>query len=634
MRSLYLPYVPVNPQRLKDAAPKKVSVSGAHVAISEIFQALLKHTTYDRVYLPAGKAPVDDLTGESTNDSRLRFVNPMQLAELPESGPLILFSGGFLVHALLALRYATGKAQSPVVGVTHSLKYIEQLVISEALLVPPAKPFDALICTSLAARSVVKEFITLAREGLFRSGVDDPGRSLTVKLPVIPLGVDTSSLSPARSSVDRQALGIRGSGPVVLYLGRFSTAGKADLLPLLLAFHRSRRLHPDARLVLAGDDTQHKIASSLRTAVAQIGCGDEVVVVENPSQAQKSALFGCADVFVSPADNLQETFGLTLLEAMAAALPVIASDWSGYRDIVLHQQTGLLVPTVLPQYSHPAAPTLLACVDGLNDPIAATTIVEVGPLSDAICLLLGTPELREKFGQAGRRRAVEYFDWRVIIRRYEALWDELAEEGAAARFGVSRSLFDYGHTFRMYPTSLLDGETEVELAEESLLGFGSRQDCLRLIAGHNAQFRIDVLDGVVEVARERRIARIRDLASTCGRTFSLDDFTALAHVCLIISNVIRAIQIRPIPVGRICGSGIGLLQKLENRSGGIGRRSGLVVVQNEPAKPRVVSTLARDERLIKSVGHRHCRRVERGAAITSVARPKSGVDDFMGVGFG
>ena len=51
-----------------------------------------------------------------------------------------------------------------------------------------------------------------------------------------------------------------------------------------------------------------------------------------------------ADLFCSPADNLQETFGLSVLEAMASSLPVVASDWNGYRDLVVHGSTGWLVP--------------------------------------------------------------------------------------------------------------------------------------------------------------------------------------------------------------------------------------------------------------------------------------------------
>ena len=51
------------------------------------------------------------------------------------------------------------------------------------------------------------------------------------------------------------------------------------------------------------------------------------------------------DVFLSLPDNIQETFGLVVVEAMASGLPVLGSDWDGYRDLVVHGETGFLVPT-------------------------------------------------------------------------------------------------------------------------------------------------------------------------------------------------------------------------------------------------------------------------------------------------
>ena len=66
-----------------------------------------------------------------------------------------------------------------------------------------------------------------------------------------------------------------------------------------------------------------------------------------------------ADVFVSPSDNIQETFGLAVLEAMASGLPVVASDWDGYRDLVEDGQTGLLVPTTMVQGATAGATTRL-----------------------------------------------------------------------------------------------------------------------------------------------------------------------------------------------------------------------------------------------------------------------------------
>ena len=56
-----------------------------------------------------------------------------------------------------------------------------------------------------------------------------------------------------------------------------------------------------------------------------------------------------ADIFSSLSDNFQETFGITPIEAMASGLPVVVSDWDGYRDSVRHGVEGYLVPTSMPQ---------------------------------------------------------------------------------------------------------------------------------------------------------------------------------------------------------------------------------------------------------------------------------------------
>ena len=76
--------------------------------------------------------------------------------------------------------------------------------------------------------------------------------------------------------------------------------------------------------------------------------GYEVLLLDGENLALGERAWAAADIFVSMADNHQETFGLTPVEAMACGLPVIASDWNGYRDTVRHGETGWLVPSHQP----------------------------------------------------------------------------------------------------------------------------------------------------------------------------------------------------------------------------------------------------------------------------------------------
>ena len=66
------------------------------------------------------------------------------------------------------------------------------------------------------------------------------------------------------------------------------------------------------------------------------------------SKKDKHLLYSGADIFVSPGDNIQETFGLAVAEALAYGLPPVVSDWDGYRDLVTDGETGFLVRSVFP----------------------------------------------------------------------------------------------------------------------------------------------------------------------------------------------------------------------------------------------------------------------------------------------
>ncbi len=139
-----------------------------------------------------------------------------------------------------------------------------------------------------------------------------------------------------------------------------------------------------------------------------------------------------ADIFISLSDNVQESFGLTPVEAMAAGLPVVVSDWDGYRDSVRDGVDGFRIPTVMPP---PGMGEALAFIyaagygghDVMCGAAAQSTAVHPGAAATALVRLIEDPNLRRTMGAAGRARARELFDWPVIVRAYQRLWAELAE---------------------------------------------------------------------------------------------------------------------------------------------------------------------------------------------------------------
>jgi len=114
--------------------------------------------------------------------------------------------------------------------------------------------------------------------------------------------------------------------PLLAFLGRFEEPRKG--LPLLLAaFERLVAAHPGARLVVAG-------RGDAGAALREVGPAsrDRVQFIGQVDDAERSRLLAAADVFVAP--NLGgESFGIILLEAMAAGAPVVASDLPAFRDV-------------------------------------------------------------------------------------------------------------------------------------------------------------------------------------------------------------------------------------------------------------------------------------------------------------
>ena len=135
-------------------------------------------------------------------------------------------------------------------------------------------------------------------------------------------------------------------------------------------------------------------------------------------------------------DNIQETFGLTPVEAMAAGLPCVVSDWNGYRDTVIDGETGFRIPTVTvpPGGGIDIADRYAAGRDTYDRIIgiaSLATAVDVDACAEAIARLANDRELRAHQGATGRARARLLYDWRVVVAAYQDLWAELAEIRAA-----------------------------------------------------------------------------------------------------------------------------------------------------------------------------------------------------------
>ena len=191
----------------------------------------------------------------------------------------------------------------------------------------------------------------------------------------------------------------------------------------------------------------------------------------------RAGVWRAADIFLSLVDNIQETFGLTPVEAMAAGLPSVVSDWDGYKDTVRDGIDGFRIPTGIP-------PAILgeAMIDrfaagldtygGYLARSASMVVVDIAAAASALGKLLVDGNLRRQMGDAARQRAVATFDWRVVLEQYQGVIDALAERRRAAPTAESPRPRKWParlppfEMFGNYATRRLSGQDIVRLAPE------------------------------------------------------------------------------------------------------------------------------------------------------------------------
>jgi hypothetical protein len=188
----------------------------------------------------------------------------------------------------------------------------------------------------------------------------------------------------------------------------------------------ARETRTKVHLLLSGWASGEAVLNAFRDASRRFAGNVRVSIVDGTLSENRFAVWQAADIFTSLSDNIQETFGLVILEAMASGLPVVATNWNGYRDLVVDGETGILVPTcMVPDATRDAMLSLLIGEVDYDHYLARTNqcvAVDVWAAAQAYAAFLRDPELRQRCGTAGRRRVEQQFAWRHVIRAYEQQW--------------------------------------------------------------------------------------------------------------------------------------------------------------------------------------------------------------------
>jgi glycosyltransferase involved in cell wall biosynthesis len=370
---------------------------------------------------------------------------------------------------LCCLRNERATRPFPVTALSHSVSEPSAMSAYLAMGLQGPRSHDAILCASDSGRQVMQ----VSFDSLVASTRDriSPPLAFPMRLPVIPIGVDADALTAGDRLRGRAMLELGVDRVVVLYVGRFSAHEKMDLFPLLHAFARARSRPEGAslELVLAGSRQGSPYADMLGLFAQALDVRPHVHLISDFNEDAKADLYAAADLFVSPCDNPQETFGLTVVEAMAAGLPVVVSDYDGYRETV-PADSGVFVPTYTAGTTSELADlAFLSERRSTHLRLGQGVALDLAVLERAMLELAGDPARREALGRAGAEFARRTYDWARLIPRYEALWDELNAAARDASPGnvhrPNRLRMDFGAVFAHYPTRTLAADDRLRATE-------------------------------------------------------------------------------------------------------------------------------------------------------------------------
>jgi starch synthase len=408
----------------------------------------------------------------------VKVVDKNSLGALSQAG-VVYYPGPDLgEHAFQ--RAAYGHSAWSLCGITHTTSSAGAMDALAALITAPVQPWDALICTSNAVKDNVSRVLQAQVDYLKdRLGIS---KIVLPQLPVIPLGIHTADFifSAAQKAAARAALDVSADTLVVLFMGRLSFHAKAHPLALYQALEIAAQKTGKKVVLLECGWHANEFISKAYAQAASLACPSvRVVKLDGRKPEDRQTAWASTDVFCSLSDNIQETFGIAPIEAMAAGIPVVVSDWDGYKDTVRDGIDGFRIPTLMPQAGLGGDLALrhsvgLDTYDMYCGHACSLVAVDVQATEQAFERLFNSPQLRRQMGEAGRERAVGVYDWKTVIGQYEALWAHLRDIRAKEGKDIKPlahpwpARMDPFHAFASYPSQALTPQTVLALVDANV----------------------------------------------------------------------------------------------------------------------------------------------------------------------
>ena len=417
-----------------------------------------------------------DWLSRSGSRKGANYISFKKFFELKAPGNI--FYPGPNISQLAWQRRFEGETAWSICGITHTTASAGVMDAIGEYYVGPVKSWDALICTSHAVKRNV-EFI-LEQKKIYLEEELGLEVFISPKLPVIPLGINADDFQFSKNEKHnaRNILKIDQDSLIITYVGRLSFHAKANPIAMYLAIEKAALLNPEKKIkvIECGWFANDKIRKAFSELANQLLTKVELIHIDGRQQDNVKLAWQSADIFCSLSDNIQETFGISPVEAMASGLPVVVSDWNGYKETVRDNIDGFRISTLMPEsglgrdlaISHALE---LVTYDQYIAKSSSFIAIDIEQAVDRFDRLIKSDDLRYRLGQNGKNRVFQQFDWKVIIPQYEELWSILGEERAKYADAKSGKVAwperpDPFGSFSHYPTVRLDKNRVFGLVSE------------------------------------------------------------------------------------------------------------------------------------------------------------------------
>jgi glycosyltransferase involved in cell wall biosynthesis len=445
---------------------------GRLVANFEFLKALLEFGSFDEYFLFSPDAVLQKLLKERLQCLNLSpelkekikhylYFDLKKVISALEFEVFHLGGFGYFMPGLAYIRNNHAKNQFPITGITLSLNGHESPYHFLKLARAPFGPQDRLICISEAGKRVSEKFLKATEEHF--------GCTFKGELVPLPLGIDESHFIPRIKADARLQLGWDPAVRYLLSIGRLTPALKMDFGPVFTSLRRLKKeTSIPFKAVFAGGNSG--ATAVLQSMVDEFDLNDCVEFKADFSDDEKHLLYSAADIYLSLVDNFQETFGLSVVEAMAHGLPCVVSDFDGYKELLADGTEGFKIKTIgMTDNSF-----LRDISEVMNFPtvqllLSQNVVVDLDMLRERLTLLIEDASLCNTMGYNARRHAQASFGWSKIIKDYELLWSELqAVSKRQSPVGPLENPFEieYLNNFSSYFSEQIDTETLFELTQE------------------------------------------------------------------------------------------------------------------------------------------------------------------------